>query len=111
MEDLLNKLIDVLVAYRCHKDVFINEKLAPKDGFNTRGFDFLPKKNIEGVVCFHGPFSSMDMEIQDILDCHEEIQKYTNKAHSVVFKNTIGNDNLYFKFKSLDNMGMPEIIR
>lgn len=111
MEDLLNKLIDFLVAERCQKDVFINKNIAPKEGFNTRGFNFLPKENIDGVVCFHGPFSSMDMNIQDILDCHEEIQKYKKKANAVVFRNAIGNDNLYFKFKSLDNMGMPEIIR
>lgn len=112
MEELLNKLINVLVAQRCQKDVFINKKLAPNETFNTRGFNFIPKENIDGVVCFHGSsFSSMDMDIQDIIDCHEEIQKYTKKAHAVVFRNAIGDSDLYFKFKSLENMEMPEIIR
>lgn len=112
MEEILNRFIDALVTYRCHTDVFISKNIDVPKGFNTKGFNFIPKENIEGVVCFSNgfPFTSMDMDIQDILDAHIEIQKYTKKAHSVVFKDAFGSD-LYFKFKSLDNIGMPEIIR
>lgn len=112
MEELLNKLVDVLVTYRCHPNVFISKNIEIPISFNPKGFNFMQKENIKGVVCFSNgfPFSSMDIDIQDILNAHDEIQKYAKKAHSIIFKDAFGGD-LYFKFKSLENMGMPEIIR
>ena len=112
MKELLNELIDTLITYRCQSDVFISKNIPIPDGFNQRGFNFIQKENIRGVVCFGGgcPFSSKDFDIQDILNAHYEINKHMSKAHSVILEDSFGSGK-YFKFNPLENNGIPEMIR
>lgn len=91
--EMASKLIEILIHYRCDKEVLISKNIDMPDGFDTDGFIFMQKDGIVGMVCLGGyfPLSYMDIDIQHIIDLHTTIRGFGSRCYSRFLKDQSGN--------------------
>lgn len=104
MKEKVEQLIKILSAYKCPQNVFVNKDLDfPEE---EGGFKFV-KKDINGIVMFNGPFSNMDMSLDDILSAEVDFSKWRAKSTGNVIQNAM--DKGQFLYLTAGNK-MPRLL-